>query len=98
LSSSDQVSYFLNLADGRETSGAYKFAMNYDGPTVLSLSRQSLPQLDNSNIDSVSKGAYIIYGDDHKPDVILISSGSEVYRCIDAAKILKESLKVRVVR
>jgi transketolase len=90
----------LRPADGNETSGAYKIAVeNRHRPTLLALSRQNLPNLDGSTIDNVAKGAYVLSDNsDGTPDLILISSGGEVTLCVDAAKALREEgKKVRVV-
>lgn len=88
-------------ADGNETSGAYKIAVERrKTPSVLALSRQKLPHLPGSFIEKVALGGYIIDDDstDNKPDVILMGSGSEVEIAIKAANILREEgKKVRVV-
>lgn len=45
-------------ADGNEVSGAYLAALSYtEGPSVLALSRQNLPQLPNSSIENTLKGS-----------------------------------------
>lgn len=88
----------IRPADGNETIGAYKCYLEMkDKPTLLVLSRQSVNTLDNSSIDNVKKGGYIIYETkaDVKPDLILIGTGTEVGLAIDAAKSLE--LNVRVV-
>jgi transketolase len=91
----------LRPADGTETSGAYKVAIenaNQNRPTLLALSRQGLPNLAGSSIEGVSKGAYAVVECDGTPDLILIGTGSEVGLCVDAAKQLaSEGKKVRVV-
>ncbi len=89
----------MRPADGTETSGAYKVAVeNRKRPTLLALSRQNLPNLAASSIEGVSKGAYIVSDSDGTPDVILIGTGSEVSLCIDAAEKLRAGgTKVRVV-
>mmetsp|Transcript_21778 Transcript_21778/g.35727 ORF Transcript_21778/g.35727 Transcript_21778/m.35727 type:complete len:381 (+) Transcript_21778:292-1434(+) len=75
-------------ADGNETSGAYKVAMEQkDTPSVLALSRQNLPQLAGTSIDGVSKGAYVIV-EEKNPDAVLIATGSEVSTCVEAAKLM----------
>jgi transketolase len=87
----------IRPADGTETSGAYKVAIaNRNRPTLLALSRQNLPNLANSSIDNVAKGAYIAQDCDGTPDLILIGTGSEVNLCIQAAAELSDK-KVRVV-
>ncbi len=89
----------LRPADGNETSGAYKIAIeNRTGPTLIALSRQKLPQLAGTSIDSVSKGGYVVSGGDGVPDVILIGTGGELSLCAQAASELeKDGVKVRVV-
>jgi transketolase len=86
-------------ADGNETSGAYKVAIeNRKRPSVLALSRQNLPNLVGSSIEGVAKGGYILTDDGDTPDIILIGTGSEVQLCADAAiKLRAEGKKVRVV-
>jgi transketolase len=89
----------MRPADGTETSGAYKVAIeNRKRPTLLALSRQNLPNLAASSIEGVSKGAYIASDSEGTPDVILIGTGSEVSLCIDAAEKLRAAgTKTRVV-
>ncbi len=89
----------IRPADGNETSGAYKVAVeNRHRPTLLALSRQGLPNLAGSSIDAVAKGAYIVSDCDGNPDIILIGTGSEVELCLNAAEVLTgEGKKVRVV-
>ncbi|CAM6091652.1 unnamed protein product [Calypogeia fissa] len=88
-------------ADGNETSGAYKIAVERrKTPSVLALSRQKLPHLPGSSIEKVALGGYIIDDDStgNKPDAILMASGSEVEIAIKAANILRgEGKKIRVV-
>lgn len=88
-------------ADGNETSGAYKVAVenaNNNRPTLLAFSRQNLPQLVGSSIENAAKGGYILSDSEGTPDIILIATGSEVSLCVEAAEKLKaEGKKVRVV-
>ncbi|CAN6632521.1 transketolase 1 [Trichomonascus vanleenenianus] len=85
-------------ADGNEASAAYKVAIeSRHTPSVLALSRQNLPQLEGSSIEKAMKGGYTLVAQD-KPDVILVSTGSEVYICVDAVKKLaEEGIKAGVV-
>lgn len=89
----------IRPADGNETSGAYKIAIeNRNRPTLLALSRQSLPNLAGSSIEGVAKGAYILSDSDGTPDLILIGTGGEIPLCVQAADQLRgEGKKVRVV-
>jgi transketolase len=86
-------------ADGNETSGAYKIAVERrKQPSLMAMTRQALPQLDGSSIEGVARGGYILSGSDDLPDIILIGTGSEVSLCVKAAEQLRaEGKKVRVV-
>lgn len=85
-------------ADGNETSAAYYMALtSHSTPSILALTRQNLPQLENSTIENGIKGGYVAH-EDESADVTLVSTGSEVSLCIEAVKTLSEQgLKARVV-
>ena len=86
-------------ADGNETSAAYYMALtSRQTPSILALTRQNLPHLENSTIESAMKGGYVAV-EDKSAAITLVSTGSEVGICIDAAKLLKDkhSLSARVV-
>ena len=93
----------IRPADGNETSGAYKIAVekakaSHPQPTLLALSRQGLPNLAGSSIDAVAKGAYVVSDSDGTPDIIIIGTGGETYQCVEAGEKLRaEGKKVRVV-
>ncbi|MBD2231942.1 transketolase [Phormidium tenue] len=89
----------IRPADGTETSGAYKIAVEHrKTPTLMAFSRQNLPNLPGSSIEGVAKGAYTVDDCDGTPDLILIGTGSEVSLCVEAAKELRAAgTKVRVV-
>jgi transketolase len=80
--------HVLRPADARETAGAWRHALaRTDGPTMLVLSRQSLPVLEGSDADRVEQGAYVVAGADD-PDVVLVATGSEVSLAVEAAAVL----------
>jgi transketolase len=89
----------IRPADGNETSGAYKVAVeSRKAPTLMAFSRQGLPNLEGSSIDAVAKGAYVLSDSEGTPDLILIGTGSEVMLCVEAAEQLRANgTKVRVV-
>lgn len=92
----------MRPADANETAYAWKAALERnDGPTVLALTRQNLPTLDRTVYGDAAgtlKGAYILKDSDGTPDIILMSSGSEVTIALEAAETLSSSgKKVRVV-
>ena len=91
----------LRPADGTETSGAYKVAIENakaNKPTLLALTRQNVPNLAGTSLEGVAKGAYPLVDCNGTPDLILIGTGSEVSLCVTAAeKLAAEGKKVRVV-
>ncbi len=85
--------------DGNETSGAYKVAIkNRKRPSSLCLSRQGMANQQNSSVEKVALGGYILEDCDGDPDLILIGTGTELDLCVQAAKKLtSEGKKVRVI-
>ena len=87
-------------ADANETAAAWRLALERKGPSFFALTRQNLPVLDPAAHDlyaGVSKGAYILQ-EAEKPQVVLIGAGSEVWPCLEAAKLLAgEGIRARVV-
>ena len=86
-------------ADGKETTAAWISALSGDRrPTLIVLSRQNLPQYENSGKAALA-GGYILSDSEKKvPDVILMASGSEVELVLKAQAALKEqSVDARVV-
>lgn len=87
----------IRPADALETVEAWKCAVSADGPTVLVLTRQKVPYLGDRHAE-VSRGAYVVYGGEGTPDVVLIATGSEVSLAVDAAKLLEgNGTRARVV-
>jgi transketolase len=89
----------IRPADANETAAAWKVALERkDGPTALLLSRQNLP-LVSEGYQGLAKGAYVLADDDDgKPDLLLLSSGSEVSLALSAREELaKDGYSVRVV-
>ena len=97
----------IRPADANEAAVAWQAALeNEDGPTALSLTRQSVPTLDRSELslaEGLLKGAYVLadlgVGDGETPDLILMGTGSEVQHALEAARTLHEEdgQAVRVV-
>jgi transketolase len=87
-------------ADANETAAVWRLAVERSEPCFMALSRQDLPVIDPAKVDvyaSVSKGAYILE-DAANPKVILIGTGSEVWPCVEAKKLLEaEGIAARVV-
>jgi transketolase len=91
----------IRPADGNETSGGYKVAIEKskaNASTLLAFTRQNVPNLAGTSIAGVAKGAYTIVDSEGTPDIILIGTGSEVSLCVSAAeKLTAVGKKVRVV-
>ncbi|ODV66611.1 transketolase [Hyphopichia burtonii NRRL Y-1933] len=85
-------------ADGNEVSAAYQSAIESTStPHVIALTRQGVPHLEGSSIENASKGGYTLIKQD-KPDVIIVSSGSEVSISRDAiAQLEKAGIKAGLV-
>lgn len=87
-------------ADGAETFVAWSHALERDGPSALVLSRQTIPVLPcHVEYIQIAHGAYILSpSQQDPPQVILLSTGSEVILACQAQGILaKEDIDVRVV-
>ncbi len=93
----------IRPADAGETVEAWRAALLHDtGPTALVLTRQKLGFIDRKKYapaSGVAKGAYVL-GDakSGKPDVVIMSSGSEVAIAIAAyEKLSAQGVAARVV-
>ncbi|MBL40084.1 MAG: transketolase [Chloroflexi bacterium] len=91
-------------ADRRETILSWKYAiLEKDKPSALIFSRQGLPDistLSNLKIDSntFSKGAYSVYKNTNdEPEIIFLSTGSELANTIQASKTFENDYSIRVV-
>lgn len=89
----------IRPADAKESFAAVDIAIHSTStPTVITTSRQGLPQLQGTSASGVRQGAYVVYQTSDKYDGILISSGSELAIAVDTAKLLeKDGLSIRVV-
>lgn len=91
----------IRPADANETTYAWKYALEHrTGPTVIALTRQKLPVLDQtkySSAENVSKGAYVLISAD-TPRMLLLATGSEVQLALKAHDALSaEGIATRVV-
>ena len=93
----------IRPADATETAEAWKVAVAHEhGPVCLVLTRQKLGYIDRTKFASaagVAKGGYVLAdAEDGKPDVVLLSSGSEVGLIMTAREQLATAgMKARVV-
>ncbi len=91
----------IRPADSWEVKMGWIAALRYRGPTAFALSRQSLPELQGTNVpyeQGMGRGAYIVKKETAKPQFTLFATGSEVSLAIDVAASLEKLGKaVRVV-
>lgn len=86
-------------ADAVEMSAAWKYAVeSQKNPTALILTRQNVTTMENSQVDGVYHGAYVIGKEKEQLDAIIIATGSEVNLAMEAKEVLyKKGIDVRVV-
>jgi len=89
----------MRPADCNETSACYGIALEqHETPSVICLSRQTLPGLAGSCAEKAKKGGYILSDSAGQPQLILVASGSEVGSCVEAAaKLNADGIATRVV-
>jgi transketolase len=93
----------IRPADASETMEAWRAALKHKGgPVALVLSRQKLPFIDRTRYASasgVSRGAYVLADSPGgAPDVVLISTGSEVALILGAqTQLEKDGIRTRTV-
>ena len=89
----------IRPADPEETAGAFVAALERtDGPTLLALTRQAVPMLNEIGAqqrrEGVLRGGYIAKKESKKLELILLSCGSELQHAMAAAKELGEGTRV----
>jgi transketolase len=93
----------IRPADASETTEAWRFALKHKGgPIALVLTRQKLSFIDRLKYGPASglaRGAYVLAdAPGGTPDVVLLSSGSEVALILDAQKKLEaDGIRARAV-
>jgi transketolase len=89
----------IRPADPEETAGAFVAAVQRtDGPTLLSLTRQVVPILNEIDLklrrEGVARGGYIAKREKGKLDLIIMSCGSELQHALAATKELGDGARV----
>ncbi len=99
----------IRPADANETIAAWRTILTITNrPTALVLSRQNLPTVPRgvdadtgqhwAEASNVSRGAYTLLDADGEPDVIVVSTGSEVQLAVKARALLAaDGISARVV-
>jgi transketolase len=91
----------IRPADANETAAAWKVALERrNGPTMLVLTRQKLPVIDQTKYApaaNLEHGAYVLTGDTD-PELLLLASGSEVSLALKAyQQLTADGVRARVV-
>ncbi|HEX9084937.1 MAG TPA: transketolase [Gemmatimonadaceae bacterium] len=92
----------IRPADASETAEAWRAALKHKGPVALVLTRQKLPFIDRSKYapaSGLARGAYVLADTTGGvPQVVMMSSGSEVSLILEAQKKLEvEGIRARAV-
>lgn len=86
--------------DAVETAASWKSAIEFNGPTALLLTRQTVAHQERSNeaVANIARGGYVLRDCDGTPDAIIIATGSEVEIAEQAwQQLTRENQKVRLV-
>ncbi len=85
--------------DVNEVIGTYKAVFEKtSGPSSIILSRNKLPILENTKVNEVARGGYVVVDTLKKPQGIVISCGEELHQVIEASKRLRtKGIEIRVV-
>jgi transketolase len=89
----------IRPADPEETAGAFVAALDRtDGPTLLALTRQTVPLLESISVkarrEGALKGGYVARKETAPLDLILLSAGSELQHALAAAETLGPGTRV----
>ncbi len=99
--------YVYRPADVNETSASYALAIsNTHAPAVIALSRQAVPPVPGSTLEKAMKGGYTAFdtsdpaggaeGAAGNPDLIIVSTGTEVSLAVEGAKKIAATTGKRV--
>ena len=86
--------------DTVETAVSWKSALfNQNSPTAIILSRQDLKSQERkeNQINLIERGGYILHEPKKEPDLVIISTGSEIGAVMDAVKEINSKRNIRVV-
>jgi len=89
----------IRPADPEETAGAFAAAAErIDGPTLLALTRQVVPMLNEIDVETrrqgVMRGGYVAKKESGALNLIIMSCGSELQHALAAAKELGDGVRV----
>ena len=84
--------WVLRPIDQVETFECWEIALQHEGPSLLSLTRQGVPQIRSEPypVNRCEKGAYVLKETDSPRSLTILATGSEAHLAMDAAKRLDE--------
>jgi transketolase len=90
----------IRPADAAEVVEAWRAALGHkSGPVALALTRQKVPFIDRAALgskpDDAAKGGYVLAAGGDSPDVVILSSGSEVALALKAREQLLTTHEIR---
>lgn len=89
--------YLFRPADANENVACWQVALGIDAPCAFVLSRQNLPVLPAPKREAVARGGYLVR-EVKNPELVLLSSGSEVALALESAEHLaSQGVAVSVV-
>jgi len=86
-------------ADAIEVAECWETALSNQGPSVLALSRQSVPAVRSDiSTNRSSEGAYILASGGDSPDVTIYATGSEVHVAVEVReKLARNKIRAEVI-
>jgi len=85
----------IRPCDANELATLWKHVMGlFDRPAAFVLTRQNVPVIDRDRYaaaEGALAGGYVLADSDGTPDIILISTGSEVHICLEVYEKLRET-------
>ncbi len=84
--------------DIREIVGCWDYIINNRKPVSLIISKEKFPPLENSSIENIYNGAYIVKKERSRLSGIIMASGNEVHQAIEISNLLeKKAIYTRVI-
>ncbi|KAM0671672.1 transketolase [Ordospora colligata] len=85
----------MRPCDGLECRASLMICLSRPGPKAVILSRQNVPEIADTSFEKAEKGAYFLVEKD-EPDLILLSTGSEILICYEIMKKLSH-IRISIV-
>ena len=83
--------------DYKELVAGYQNCLKDDMPICFALTKQNLDRVEGTSFEGALQGGYVLENKSQKPEIILVSSGSEVSLASKVAQELRKKHQVNVV-